>query len=145
MNLRRDWMAGHSACRLDHLADTETLAISQVEDEPFFATQRAERQEMCVCQVGDVDVIPDAGSVRCRIVYPEYFDRFTAAKGHIENQGNQVGLWFMGLATRDAVRPFGSSGNVEVPQRRGAQAVDPVHPAEYLLDDQLGFAIGIRG
>ncbi len=40
---------------------------------------------------------------------------------------------------------FRCSGHVEVAQRGIAQAVNAVEPGEHLLDEELGFAIGVGG
>ncbi len=56
-----------------------------------------------------------------------------------------MGLGLVGFAAGDAVGAFGGAGDVEVAQRGVAEAVDLVHPAEHVLDQELGFAVGVGG
>ena len=55
-NFRRDGMAGDAAGRLNDLADAESLAVAQVEDQPVIRVEGIECQQVRVGQVGDVDV-----------------------------------------------------------------------------------------
>ena len=59
--------------------------------------------------------------------------------------GNQVRLGLVGLAAGDALGTLGRSGHIEVAQRGVAQAVNPVEPAQHVLDQQFGLAIGVGG
>ena len=62
-------------------------------------------------KVADMDVIPDAGSVRSGIVIAEYFDFLAFAGRNFENERNQMGfrvVVFADLALRVC------SGSVEI-------------------------------
>ena len=58
---------------------------------------------MRVGQVGDVDVVADAGAVGGGVVVAVDPDRLAPAQGHVENQRNQVRLGLVRLAAGDAV------------------------------------------
>jgi len=77
-NLGRDGMAGNAARRFDDLADAEAFAVAQVEDQAALGDrglfQGAESQKVGIGQVGDVDVVADAGSVGSRVVFAEDFN-----------------------------------------------------------------------
>ncbi len=81
-------MPRHSAHRLDHLAHAETLAVTEVVDEAVFLLQRIENQQMSICQIAHVNVIADAGAVRCRIVVSENGELLPRAERHLKRQRN---------------------------------------------------------
>src|SRR6185295_16410798 len=56
---------------VDHFAHAETLAVTEVVDEAVFPLERLENEQMGVRQIAHVNVIADAGAVRCRIVVSE--------------------------------------------------------------------------
>ena len=109
----RDRVAGHHPRHLDHLAHRIALADAQIEGHPALLVERLERQNVGVGQVGDVDVVADAGTVRGRIVVAIDLDVRALAQGHLEHERDQVGLGPMVLADVAArVR----AGGVEVAQ-----------------------------
>ncbi len=87
-----------------------------------------------------MDVVADAGAVGGGVVVAEDEDFFAAAEGDIEDEGDDVGL---GLVSFAAVGE--GSGYVEVAERGVAEAVNLIEPAEHVLDEELGFAIGVGG
>ncbi len=101
-------MAGDATRRLDDLADTESLAVAEVEDEPGFrcgsVSSALQREQMSIGQVGDVDVVADARAVRCRVVIAIDANRLAAPQSHVENQRNEVRLGLVIFASRDAIR-----------------------------------------
>ena len=53
---------------------------------------------MRVGQVGDVNVIANAGAVRSGVIVAEDSDGLAAAQSDVEDQRNQVGLRLVGFA-----------------------------------------------
>ena len=91
--------------RLDHLADAEPAAAAEVADErrvrPGVARRgRLEREEVRVGEVGDVDVVADAGPVGRRVVVAEERQLAPRAGGRGEDVGDEVGLGVVVLAER---------------------------------------------
>ena len=90
MDFDRDGVAGHAARRLDDFADAEAAAVAEVEDEAAFVLrrncQRVQGQQMGIGQVGDVDVIADAGAVGSGVVVAIDADGLAAAEGDIEDE-----------------------------------------------------------
>ena len=63
-----------------------------------------------------------------------------AAEGYIEDEGDDVGFGLVGFAAVGE-----RAGDVEVAQGGVAEAVDLVEPAEHVLDEELGLAVGVGG
>ena len=79
----------------DNLPNRESLAAAQVVDSPVLGVQRLERQNVGVCQVSNVDVVSDAGSISSCIVCTEHFDKWPPATCCLQYQWNQVRLRVM--------------------------------------------------
>jgi hypothetical protein len=103
-------------------------------------------EQVGVGQVGDVDVVADAGAVGGGIVVAE--DAMEAGGPGLRRAPAGIrcdsGSWASPRVT-PSLPALGRAGHVEVAQRGGAQAVNPVEPAEHVLHQQLGFAVGIGG
>ena len=148
-----DGVASDAADGIDNFANSEAGAVAEVVDEALFGGfvgfEGLEGEQMGVCQVGDVDVIADAGAVVGGVVVAEDFDGVATAEGHVEDERDQVGFGLVGLTLLDDAASlaagFGCSGYVEVAQRGRAQAVDPVEPVKDVFDEELGFAVGVGG
>ena len=97
---------------------------------------------MGLSQVGDMDIIPDAGAVLGGIVVAKHADRLSLSQGHLENDGDQMGLRIVGLA--DLAGDMGTAG-VEVAQGHVFQAVGLGNPAHHVLHGQLGLAVAVGG
>ena len=93
-------------------------------------------------QVGDVDVVPHAGAVPGVVVVAVDGHLLPLAQGHLEDQGDEVGLGVVGLA--DLAGLVGAAG-VKVPQAHIAQAVGLAHPVEHPLHRELCLAVGVGG
>src|SRR6185437_10409 len=87
-----------------------------------------------------MNVVADAGAVFGWVIPAVDFDALAAAQRHVENERDDMRLGLMGLAAS-----FDGSGDVEVAEAGVAEAVDAVEPFEHMLDQQLGFAIGVGG
>src|ERR1017187_944617 len=140
-----DGMAGDPAGRFDDFANAEALAVAEVQDEAVVRFEPAQGQQMGVGQIGDMDVIADAGAVGGGIVVAIDADRLAASEGYIEDERNEVGFRFVGFAAGDAAGAFRSTRDVEVAERGVAQAVDSIEPLEHVLDEKLGFPIIVGG
>ena len=142
-------MAGDAASRFDDFANTEPMAIAEVVDESAssgdIGFEGFESEQMSVGEIGDVDVIADAGAVGSRVVIAIDADGVAASEGDVENQRNQVRFGLVIFASRDAFGALRRASDVEVAKGNGAQAVEGMEPVEHGLDHQLRFAIDVRG
>jgi len=140
LDLYGDGVAGDAAGGFDDLLDGEAAAVAEVEDHPVARGEGVEGEDVGVGEVGYVDVVADAGAVGGGIVFAEDEDLFAAAEGNVEDEGDDVGFGLVGLAAVGE-----GSGYVEVAEGGVAEAVEAVEPAEHMLDEELGFAVGVRG
>ena len=100
---------------------------------------------MGVGQIGDVNIVADAGAVGGGIVVAIDADRRATPQSYIEHERNQMGFRVVGFAAGDAIGAFGSPSDIEVAQRGVAQAVDSIEPPQHVLDQELGLSISIGG
>jgi len=128
--------AGHG---VDHLAHRIAGAAAEIVAAAALL-QPVQHADMRLGEIGDMDIVADAGAVRRRVVRAEDGERRAAAEGGADRQRHQVGFGVVILAD-PAARI--SAGGVEVAQAGRAQAMDAVGPEQPLLDHQLAFAIGI--
>ncbi len=106
-----DGVAGDAARGFDDLLDGEAVAVAEVVDHAVAVGEGVEREDVSVGEVGDVDVVADAGAVGGEVVVAEDEDFVAAAEGDVEDEGDDVGLGFVGFAaTGDG------TGDVEVAQ-----------------------------
>ena len=124
-----------STCRL------ENGPAAQVVDGVLAWHAGGQRQQVRPGQVADVDVVPDAGAVRRRIVGTEDADRPPAGQGHRQHVRDQVGLVRVPLAQPAAGRVPVRAGHVEVTQADRAQPVHPGMLGERGVDGELGRAV----
>src|SRR5258706_14164747 len=68
---RRDRVTGHFASGFDHFADREAVSTSNVIDQLIALFQSTQRQQMFRDQIGNMDVIANAGSIWGGIVCAE--------------------------------------------------------------------------
>ena len=80
----------------------------------------AQRRDMSVCQVADMDVVANGGAVRRRIVGTENVDRVDLSVRRHERTRNKMRLRFVHLADFARRR---TPARVEIAQRHRAQAV----------------------
>jgi hypothetical protein len=112
--LDRDEAAGHPLDGGDHLADGCTPARADVHDRRLAAArEQVERPKVGLGQIEDVDVVPDGGPVRGRIVRAVDEDGSAEAGRRAEDDRQEVRRALPVLA-RQAV--MGRSGCVEVPE-----------------------------
>src|ERR1700759_3916263 len=108
-------------CGLDDLPNAEAAAIAQVVDEFVLFAERIEREDMRAGQIGDVNVVADAGSVRSFVVGAEDRDEFALALCDLQNQRDQMRFRMMRFALIGC-----RACSVEVTQARVTQAMNLV-------------------
>jgi len=97
-DLDRDRVAGDFQADFDHFLDGVASAVAQVVDHAVTAVQQgAQRQGVGRGQVADMDIIADAGAVRCGVVVTVDGDEFPLAKGNLEDDGDEMGFRVGGL------------------------------------------------
>src|SRR5260370_41657238 len=105
----RDLAAGDALGRIDDFQDRVAAAVADVEGFAGNAVDLLERADVGIGDIEDVDVIGDAGSVRCGIVRAEDIDMGQATASGVEKPRNEMSFDAMMLA------PFlGGSGSVEI-------------------------------
>ena len=90
-------------CSLDHLFDRKADSISEIEDITFISFHQIfYREDMRLCKIRHMNIVPDAGPVFGRIIGSENTDRFSFSVRHLKDQRNQMGLRIVGLADLSA-------------------------------------------
>src|SRR3954468_23479770 len=99
------------------------------------------RKDVRLCQVADVNIIPDASSVFGWVIVAEEGNGCARLDG-TQNQGDQVGFRFVAF-TQSCFR-FCSAG-IEVPRANATKLLIAIEPLEHLLDNHLRLAIRVYG
>jgi hypothetical protein len=120
-DLDPDGPAGDRSDDVDDLAVGEAMAVAEVVDAMHAGLHRGQCPQMCLGEVGHVDVIPDARAVEGRVVGAIELQGGPAAGGDVQRDRDQVGLRIMALADQRAGgRPASAgavgAGDVEVAQ-----------------------------
>src|SRR6266849_3291819 len=118
----RDLAAGDALGRIDDFQDREAAAVADVES---FAGNTVDLLE-------HVDVIADAGSVRCGIVRAEDIDMGQSTASGVENPRNEMSLHAMMLAAF-----LGGSGSVEIAEGHVLEAGVDLVIRENLFEYEL--------
>lgn len=121
----------------DNLADRKSLAVAEVE---VSTNAGREGLDVGLSQVGDVNIVANAGAVGSRVITAQNIDVGPFSEGHLEDQRNQVG--FNPVVLPEFVT---CSGSVEVPERDELQPVQLMVPAKDLFKHQFGFAVRVDG
>ena len=95
---------------------------------------------MSLCQVGDMDVVPNASAIWCVIVCTKDGNCFPLAVWNLQNQRNQVA--FRIVCFTDCASLI-CTASVEIPERNIPQTMCLCSPIEHLFHCQLGFAIWV--
>ena len=139
----RNRMAGDLPRGLDDLADRITAAVAQIIGRIASAIEQGlQRQQVRPGEVGDMDIVAQAGTVRRGVILAEYPDRFPLARGHLEHQGNQVG--FGPVAFSDVAVGVGARG-VEVAQDAAGQVRGGADIRKQAFHCEFGGAIRVGG
>src|SRR6266511_5787313 len=106
--------AANPLYRLDHFEHGETMAVTAIERGRLAAAaQIRQRIAMCAHEIGHVNVVSDAGAVRCRVVGAEDIHFWPQAERGFDRHLDEVGGLFGRLA--GATERVGA-GNVEITQ-----------------------------
>ena len=127
----------------DQFLDADAMAGAEVEAVARPAGQQAAQgRDVSVSEIQHVDVVANGGAVAGVVVVAEDREVRALAEGHLDRQGNGVGLRLVPFA--DPALRVGAGG-VEVAQHRAAEADIAAIVGQGLLDHQFGAAIGIEG
>lgn len=136
-------MAGDGSGRVNDLTHGEALVIAQVEDLGGAAlAEIVEAEDVGLGEIGDMDVVADAGAVGGVVVGAEDGDGRSLTEGGLEDEGDEVG--FGGVVFAEATLGIGSGG-VEVAEDDGLEAVGGVEVPEDLFDHLFAVAVGVDG
>jgi hypothetical protein len=135
--LDRDRMAGYLPGRVDDLLVAVAVAVAEVVDLVLAGPDRRQGEQVGGGQVGDVNVVADAGAVRGRVVVAVQQQLVAPSAGHLEDDGDQVAFRAVPLA-----QPAHRARGVEVPQARGGQAERLALPRQHQVHRQLGGGVG---
>ena len=85
--------------RVDHLANRKAAPVSEIVGTGRRAAlQGLKRLYMSVGEIGDVNIVADAGSVRCRVIRAEDCDIGAAARYCVQDKGDEMGFGIVGFA-----------------------------------------------
>src|SRR5690606_37318473 len=134
-----DGMAGHLAGRLDNFLHTEAAALAVIVLPATFL-HRAQSPDVSLGTVHVLAVGAHAGDVGCVVVVAEDGDLIALTQGHLEDEGDEVGLRVVVLAPL-----LRRAAGVEITQASVAESVDAIKPVEIALHDVLRFAVRAAG
>src|SRR6267143_2177803 len=136
----RDLAAGDALGGIDNFQDRESTTVADVEGFAGNAVDLLKRANVGIGDIEHVDVVADAGAVRCGVVRAEDIDMRQPTAGGIENPGNEMSLHAMMLAAF-----LGGSGSVEIAE---AQVFEPCVKrviGQNLSEYELRFSVGVDG
>ena len=132
--------AGDALDRVNHLSHRMRLTRPQVVRARLpCLDQDVERPHVGIGQIGHVDIVAQAGSVRRRIIVAEHLQarapgrRLDGARNHV-NLGRMI---FADLPVRIRAR------GIEISERHRAQAVRALEMRQRPLDGELGFSVAV--
>src|SRR5712692_6562135 len=138
--LARDFAAGDALRRSDNFQDREAAAVAHVEGFAGNAIDLLKRADVRIGDIEHVDVVAEAGSVRCGIVRAEDIDMGQSAASGVENPRNEMSFDAMMLAAF-----LGGSGSVEIAEGHVLEPGVDVVIRENLFEYELGFTVGVDG
>lgn len=125
--------------RVDDLLHGKSNAVAEVEHVVLAAVHQVfRRQDVRRGQIGDVDVIADAGAVSCRIIVPKNGHMIALTVRDLKHDGDEVCLRVVGFA--DLAGHMRAAG-VEIAQRNEMNPVRDGCPVEHPLHRQLRVAV----
>lgn len=127
--------------RFYHFADAASGLAAQIENIALAAVQEiAHGQDVSVGEIGDVDVIADAGAVFRRVIRAEDGDMVAYALRRFQNERDEMRLRIVIFADGAALcRP----GRIEIAERDVAKAVSGGEIGEHMLNDEFRAAVDI--
>ena len=108
-------MSGNLAGGVNDFLYGKANTIAEVENIAFAAVHQViHSKNMCLSQVGHMDVVTNTGAVLGVVVVTKDGDELTLAIWHLQNQRNQMG--FRVVCLTDFAGDMGAAG-IEIPQR----------------------------
>jgi hypothetical protein len=132
-HLDRDREAGYLAGRVDDLLVAVAVAVAEVVDLVPAWPDRRQGEQVGGGQVGDVNVVADAGAVRGRVVVAVQQQLVALPVSDLEDEGDQVAFRAVPLA-----QPAHRARGVEVAQARGGKAERLALSCQHQVHRQLG-------
>src|SRR5215467_12454878 len=133
----RNLFAGDSLARLNYLPDGITIAVAEVVKS---LSTCCEPQDVSLRQIGNMNVIANAGSVGGWIVGAEQFAVRGMSQGHFQDVGDQVRLPAVVFSEF-----FTRAGGVKIAEGDVFQAIDLAIPKKNFFEHELRFTVGIDG
>ena len=131
-------MAGDFPAGVDDLAHRVPVAGAEIEDAVRARLVGAQRQQMGVGEILDVDVVAHGGAVGRRPVGAEDHDLVPVAQSNLQHQRNEVRFHHAVLAVA-----VPGAGDVEVAQARRTEAIRASVRRDGVVDGQLRGAVGV--
>src|SRR3990170_2620162 len=97
-DLGGDRVTGDAPRGFDDFADGVPRTIAEVVDLPRAVVESLQGQQVCADEVGDVDIVTNAGAVRSRIVVSEDVGRTLLTESDLEDARNEVTFRVVSLA-----------------------------------------------
>ena len=92
-------MASHSAGRFYDLSNRRAMRGTEVDDTRLMAIQNSlESLDMGVGKIGDMHIVPYAGSVACLVVLAKNSHCQTASPCNVQDYRNQMSFWLVVFA-----------------------------------------------
>src|SRR5229473_1147927 len=136
----RDFASDDALRCIDDFQDREAAAVADIESFAGNAADLLEGADVGIGDIEHVDVIADAGSVRCGVVRAEDIDVGQSAASGVENPGNEMSLHAMMLAAL-----LGGSGSIEIAEGHILEPGIELVIGQNLFENELGFSVGIDG
>src|SRR5690348_2224737 len=133
-----DVSAGDLGGGLHHLLDGEPLAVTDVVDSAREVRNALKRKSMSLCDVHNVDIIPNASAIRRSIVRAIDMEAFALLSSHLQKDRNNVSF-------RTVI--FAKSGRcaccVEIAHSDVFKPSTLSHFRKHTLEKEFGRTIGI--
>src|SRR5713101_5859300 len=136
----RDLAAGDALGRIDDFQNREAAAVADVESFAGNAVDFLKRADVRIGDIEHVDVVAEAGSVRCGVVRAEDIDMGQSTASGVENPRNEMSFDAMMLAAF-----LGGSGSVEITEGHVLEPGVDLVIRQNLFEYELGFTIRIDG
>lgn len=125
----RNCMPRNLSCGFNDFSNGIPDTIAQIKEIAFTALhQILHSKDMCLCQIGHVNVIPNTSAVRSIIICPVYGNGISLTVWHLQNQWNQMAFRIVCFPNRTACI---CAAGVEVPQRNISQTAGFCSPVEH--------------
>ncbi len=127
--------------RLNHLEYRGRPAGAQiVEQGGTRFIQLWKNGNVCATKVVDVDIVPQAGTIRSRVVGAKYLQCWAATRCGIDRKRDKMRFWIVRFTDGSVFR---GPGRVEVTERRKAESTRLRERLEGIFHIQLGLTVGV--